>query len=237
VDPVSADERQPRRAGSMSDTDRALRRRTPARGVPAVERDEESTPPPQEPPRPVDLLERLDVLDAAVRDAIGGVARVWGARDLGERIDQVDEKLGAVAKSANQTEALVREYLGPQLQHWRAVTDGIAQQLPQLLTSTEALGITMRNLDDRLRNLEVSLSVSIGKLAANADAVAARVTVLEHSQAAQALRIIELEKREHGRDAAGEALTKSQRNQVLKLAGGGGGIAGVIGWLVNYLTR
>lgn len=218
----------------MSDADRALiRRRTPARGVPVVEHDEESTPPPQEPPRPDDLHERLDALDAAVREAISGVTRVWGARDLGERIDQVDEKLGAVAKSANQTEALVREYLGPQLQHWRAVTDGIAQQLPQLLASTEALAITLRNLDDRLRTLEVSLSVSIGKLAANADAVAARVAVIEHNQAAQALKLIELEKREHGRDAV-EALTKGQ---VIKLAGGLTGAGSLITYLVNYLTR
>ena len=222
----------------MSDADRALiRRRTPARGVPVVEHDEESTPPPQEPPRPADLYERVEALDAAVRDAISGVARLWDGRNVGDRLDQVDEKLATLAKSATSSETLLNQYLGPQLQHWRAVTDGIAQQLPQLLASTEALAITLRNLDERLRDLEVSLSVSIGKLAANADAVAARVTVLEHNQAAQALRIIELEKREHGRDAAGEALTKSQRNQVLKLAGGGGGIAGVIGWLVNYLTR
>lgn len=229
-----SEERPFRRAGSMSDADRALiRRRTPARGVPVVEFDEESTPPPQEPPRPADLYERVEALDAAVRDVIGGVARLWDGRNVGDRLDQVDEKLATLAKSATSSETLLSQYLGPQLNHWRAVTDGIAQELPQLTASTEALVITMRNLDDRLRTLEVSLSVSIGKLAANADAVAARVTVIEHRQAEQALKLIELEKREHGRAEATAAIT---RTQALKLTGAGG-VAGVIGWLVNYFTR
>lgn len=215
-----------------------MRRRTPARGLPTWPEDE-VTPPPHDlplipPDIAPDIASQLDMLRSGITDAR---QLAYDGRVRSERLDRLDDTIGALAKSVNQTEALVREYLGPQLQHWRAVSDGIAQELPQLLASTEALGITLRNLDERVRSMEVSLSVSIGKLAANADAVAARVTVLEHGHAQQALRLIEIEKRAHGADEATKAIARTERRKTGALSAVVASVIGVIHAVVSHLTK
>jgi hypothetical protein len=198
--------------------------------------EDEVTPPPVDLPldHAAPISDQLEMLRAGLaetrRDA-------YDNRVRSERLDRLDDTIGGLAKSVNQSEALLREYLGPQLDHWRAVTDGIAQQLPQLLTSTEALAITLRNLDERVRSMDVSLSVSIGKLAANADAVAARVTVLEHNQAAQALRLIEIEKRAHGADEATKALARHERRKTGALSAVVASVIGVVHAVVSHFTR
>jgi hypothetical protein len=183
---------------------------------------------------PAPIRQQLALLADGVQDA---KLYAYQTRIASHRLDQVDAKLGAIATTLTRHQTILDENLVPQLDRWRAVTDGIAKDLPSILDKLEGVVLTLERFDRRLRDLEVEIKVNVQKLAASQDALAVRVSAAEAHGAALALRVVQLETREVGRDAVDQALTKSQRNQVLKLAGGLGGLGGVVSWLVNYLTH
>lgn len=188
-----------------------MRRRTPARGLPTWP-EEEVTPPPHDlplipPDIAPDIASQLDMLRSGITDAR---QLAYDGRVRSERLDKLDDTIGALAKSVNQTEALLAQYLRPQLDHWRAITDGIARDLPGVLDKLDAIGEAFERFDRRLRDLEVSTRVSAERLTASQDAIVARLTHVETRAADVALRVIEIEKREHGREWAARSLAKRE---------------------------
>lgn len=212
------------------------RRRTPARGIPTW--DDDLTPPPQEIPLPSDdtvpvaIRQQLALLADGVQDAR---VRAYETRLASHRLDKVDQKLAAIASTLTRHETILDENLVPQLDRWRAVTDGIAKDLPSILGKLEGVVDTLEKFDRRLRDLEVEIKVNVQKLAASQDALAVRITAAEAKSVDLALRVVQLESREVGRDAVDQALTKQQRNQVLKITGGGGGLIGFVIWIISQL--
>ena len=213
------------------------RTRTPARGLPVW--DDDLTPPPQEMPLPpmedvpAPIRQQLALLADGVQDA---KLYAYQTRIATHRLDQVDAKLGAIATTLTRHQTILDENLVPQLDRWRAVTDGIAKDLPSILDKLEGVVLTLERFDRRLRDLEVEIKVNVQKLAASQDALAVRMAAAEAHGVALALRVVHLETREVGRDAVDQALTKSQRNQVFKITGGLSGVGAFVAWLVNQLT-
>jgi hypothetical protein len=214
------------------------RTRTPARGLPVW--DDDLTPPPQEMPLapmddvPAPIRQQLALLADGVQDA---KLYAYQTRIASHRLDQVDAKLGAIATTLTRHQTILDEHLVPQLDRWRAVTDGIAKDLPSILDKLEGVVDTLERFDRRLRDLEVEIKLNVQKLAASQDALAVRMAAAEAKSIDLALRVVQLETREVGRDAVDQALTKGQRNQVLKLTTGGGGLVGVVLWIINHFAR
>lgn len=226
----------------MSDADRALgrlRRRAPA--PPPIELEDEVTPPPQEPPRPDSLdgydtmapplRAQLDNLHLGQAQLVEAVGKVWELRD-GTRFERLEANLVAIAQATTRHQSMLDDLLVPQLDRWRATTDGLAQQLPKLIGMIEGLTLHVRAIDDRLRHLELDVRALGERNAGHAEDIAAR----EAGEKSLAKRISTLEQVERDRDVTAKALSKSERRKS-GLAGGGVGavVAAIVAAVIEAL--
>lgn len=222
----------PKRPGSMSDDARALsgaqRRRTPPGGWP-VHVDEETTPPPQEPP----IGASLDDLRATVAEIARGMERVWPARDNGDQLSRLDAKLDRLHVDAAETGALLREFLMPAIKATMGNVDLLLQhheankvrQAQFYDREWPAASKKIDDLGDRISRLERSVDRGIEQHEALSDRVD-DVARRSHS-ASERLRAVETT------SAVTRALTTKQKVGLGGLAGAAGVIAGLLKeWLM-----
>lgn len=229
------DDRKPSRA--MTSDDRALagrdRRRSDALGVPVVEVSDELTPPPQEPPPrdydsvPPPIRAVLEAQDATQRELVEAVGKVWQLRHVGEliadRLDRFEFNLAAIAKSTTVHETILAE-LKPQLDRWRAATDGLSQQLPKLIGSLEGLTLHVQTVDSRMRHVELEVRVLGERSNGHADALEVR----ERWHDALVKRVHALEQIESNRAATTQALAETERKKSRTAGGAAGGVIGAV---------
>lgn len=230
------DDRKPR-AGSMSDADRALQRRR-SRGVVPVIIDDELTPPPQEPPRPdsiagydtldARLQSQLDSLHAGQAQLVDSLGKLWPLRDE-SRLDRIERNVASIATSTTRHQSILDDMLVPQLDRWRATTDGIANQLPKVLGGIEALTITVTALDRQVRSLELEVRSIKERFDASSATTDERLKSAEAKNAALALRIVTLERNEHARTETSKALAKTERKKT-------GGLSAVVAAVVSAVA-
>lgn len=227
----------------MGDADRAFARRarTNPHAIPAYV-ETELTPPPQEPPRP-ETLRGYDSIPPPIQaqlemlaDGLGAVTaalgKVWDARKDGERLDRVDDKLASLAKSSMRHEALLDEFVVPMLKQGMKTTDGIEKQLERLVTTSEAVSINLRNLDNHVRKSEIERkTVEQQQLAATA-ALDVRITAAETrgKEHSERIEVAEREQRDHAITA--RALAKNAKKDKRRT----GGLAGAIAVLVTAIA-
>lgn len=205
----------------MSDADRALvgqkRRRTP-QGVPVgpyESWDEDATPPPHEIPFPwgASIDDKFEALAEGINRVSTAVGRVWDARKDGEWRERIDEKLGTLASATTRLETILDQYIKPQLDHWRATTDGIARDLPRIAAAVEGMELAFRAVENRLRSLEADMVRASTRQEAAHASIVARVEACEARDSAHETRIARLERDRRDEQVKATALAKIERRK------------------------
>jgi hypothetical protein len=241
----------PKRPG-MSDAARAnvgrQARRTPRDGVRIPESwDDELTPPPQEILLPSErsdsdsipppIRDRFDELAANYNDLSRAIGKVWDSRKDGDRLEQIDSKLGTLASFASRHEALLTEMIVPGFKECAKATDVLARQLPQTIASIEALTITLGLLDRRLRDLEVEARASHERWTGLHDAHAKRLSDVEAARDDLRRRLDVLETDRIQRETTALVHQKQDRRSNGAVgAGAGAVVAGIVSAIVQAIT-
>ena len=180
------------------------------------------------PPIAIDEIPGFDSIPPPIQEQIRMLSarqdRALSARTHSEWIERIDEKLGTIAKCVTRHETVLDEMLVPGFKSCAAATDQIAHQLPRIITSLEAVTITVGNIDHRLRNLEVRMETSAAKAEAQHAALDLRVADAEAQHRSHTLRLKEIENHLLSADATEKALAKTSR----KSGGASGGIVAAI---------
>lgn len=215
---------QSRKPPGMSDADRAypIRRRTTNRGIP-VQVDHELTPPPQDPPAPSTLegyttiappiRAQLDMLHGGIDQLTGAVSKLWEARSDGQRLDNIDSKLGTLATAATRHNTMLDEFVVPGIKECMASTDAVALQLPKIIAQLEGFTLAFNSLNQHVRAMELTASVDRERFASEHRALMARVLITEAARDEHEGRIALLERKQRDGEVVTRALAKTERRK------------------------
>jgi len=115
---------------------------------------EEGTPPPtpiagiQLPrtPTPEETRIRLAQHEQKLNELVAATERVWGARDVDQRLDRIEKKLDGWAQTAIRNDEMIRSNLWPGVQKNTARTDELAERL----AAAEQIALTLDRVAEKL---------------------------------------------------------------------------------------
>ncbi len=180
------------------------------------------------PPISVDEIPGFDSIPPPIQEQLRMLSarqdRAISSRAYTEWVERIDEKLGTIAGYVTRHETMLNEVLIPGFKECARSTDSIAHQLPKIIASLEAVTLTVSNIDNRLRDLEVRMKLSAAQSDAQHAAMELRVAGTEAAARLHELRLKEIENKQLSADATEKALAKTSR----KSGGASGGIVAAI---------
>lgn len=160
-----------------------------------------------------------------------------GLWPLRRHIERIEANIAGLAKTATRHESLLDDMLVPQLQHWRASTDSISQQLPKLIASIESMALLVGDIDRRLRAVEITVSKLVDRVTDDGEQVEHRLGELQDELVTAQKEIRDLQNKERDRETTQRALAKSERKTSNKWAAGIAAAIGAIGTAVSHLVK
>lgn len=231
------DPRKPRRAGTFGDdVGRALahRSRTPRAGVPVhVAIDDDVTPPPRLPPTPPasDKDARLSRIEAALEQSFEAFSKLWDARKDGDRLDRIESKLGTLADMATRHDEALTQFVVPGIKDTIAAVDSVEREMRPLAGQVETMANIVKDVDKRLRDLELDVRSLSERFASSSQAVGARLTAAENVLNALDVRLTALEQKGRDETVAVQAVSDSDKRRLAFVRTAlviGSGIAGFL---------
>lgn len=231
------DRRKPQRPPTHGDL-RRDQRRTPPRGIVAVHVDPELTPPPQLPPPPdrhliaPEIREQLDYLAAGLGNVTEALGKVWDARKDAEQLSDINKKLGTLAGYATEHHTLLHQQVWPAVKELMASVDGVEHELRPLANQVETMANIVKDVDKRLRDLELDVRSLSDRFNSSNQATQARLHEAENVLNALDVRITALEQKGRDEVVAIEAVAKSDERRLRWIRAAYIAGSGVIGFIV-----